>query len=306
MLIVIAVGGNAILKKGDKPSFEQQLSNTAKLMEKVAVIAKSHRLVLTHGNGPQVGNILIRVEEALGKAYPLPLYACVAESQGEMGFMMEQSLQNALRKKRHDKPIASMLTRVIVDAGDTAFRNPSKPIGPFYSKKEAAVLKRKGFSVSKDPRGGYRRVVSSPKPLKIVESDAINRLVRGGIIIVAAGGGGIPVTRGGKSIDAVVDKDLASACLANSISADILLIITDVECAYLNYKTKNQMKIRKMKLKEAKRYLKDGQFPAGSMGPKIEAAADFLQSGGKRAIITDVKNMIKALDGKAGTTITRQ
>ena len=305
MLVVVAIGGNAILSKNEKPSFERQFKNMQKLSKELIKLSNNHKLVLTHGNGPQVGNILIRVEEALGKAYPLPLFACVAESQGEMGFMIEQSLQNEFRKHHLKHPVVSVLTQVVVDRKDPFFKKPAKPIGPFYTKKEAEILKRKGFAVSKDVRGGYRRVVPSPKPKHIVEADVIKRLVKDGVTVVAAGGGGIPVYEhnGLKGIDAVIDKDLASSCLASSIQADMLLIITDVDAVYLNYKKHNQKKISKMNLKDARRYMKEGQFPAGSMGPKIEAAINFIERGGKKAIITSPSGIINAMKNKEGTLI---
>lgn len=307
MLIVAAIGGNAVLRKGEKPTIEKQFRNAAKLMQKLAGLAKKHRLVLTHGNGPQVGNILIRSEEAAGKAYPLPLYACVAESQGEMGFMMEQTLQNEFRKRGIKKPVISILTQVVVDKNDPLFNEPTKAIGPFYSGKEANALRKKRFNLAKDPRGGYRRVVSSPKPKKIVEAETIKELVNHGITIIAAGGGGIPVYEdaGLHAIEAVIDKDLASACLATSIGADMLLIITDVQAACLNYRKPGQKEIRKMKVRQAMWYMKEGHFPQGSMGPKVQAAMNFLNKGGKKAVITNENNIFHALEGRAGTTIIR-
>jgi carbamate kinase len=307
MLVVTAIGGNAILRKDEKPSVEGQLANMKKLSAQLVSIAKKHHLVLTHGNGPQVGNIMIRVEEALGKAYPLPLYACVAESQGEIGYMIEQSLQNELRKDGMRKHVVTILTQVVVDKKDTSFKKPTKPVGPFYTKKEADHLAKKGFDLAKDPRGGYRRVVASPKPLEIVEAQTIKELIADGVIVVAAGGGGIPVYRnhGIHGVDAVIDKDLASACLAKSIGADALLILTDIDYAYVDFKKPNQKKLTKIKIGKVKEYMKGGHFPAGSMGPKIEAAVNFLESGGKMAIITSPENAEKALAGKAGTVITK-
>jgi carbamate kinase len=307
MLVVAAIGGNAILRKDEKPTIDGQLKNMRKLSAQLVAIAKKHHLVLTHGNGPQVGNILIRVEEALGKAYPLPLYACVAESQGEIGYMIEQSLQNELRQDGMRKHVVTILTQATVDRDDPSFQKPTKPVGPFYTKKEADSLMRKGFDIAKDPRGGYRRVVASPKPLKIVEATTIKELIADGVIVVAAGGGGIPVyeKNGLHGVDAVIDKDLASACLAKSIKADVLLILTDIDYAYLDFKKPTQKKLTKIKIGKIKKYMKNGHFPAGSMGPKIEAAINFLESGGRMAIITSPENAEKALSGKAGTVITK-
>ncbi len=308
MLIVVAIGGNAILRKGEKPSVDAQLKNMKKLSKQLVAIAKKHRLVLTHGNGPQVGNELIRVEEALGKAYPLPLYTCVAESQGEIGYMIEQSLQNELRKQRMKRSVVTILTQALVDRKDKSFNKPTKPIGPYYTKSETQHLKKKGFVMAVDARGGYRRVVPSPKPLKIIEADTIKKLVKDNVIVVAAGGGGIPVYQVSsrselKGIDAVIDKDMASACLAKSIGADAMLILTDVSNAYLNYKKPKQIKLTKIKAGKLKKYM--NHFPAGSMGPKIEASIDFVEHGGKKAIITSPENAEKAVKGKTGTVITK-
>ncbi len=298
MLAVIALGGNALLQKGEKLSIETQEKNIRNAVKSIKEIAKRHSIVLTHGNGPQVGNIMIQVEAALGKAYPVPLHIAVAESEGEIGYLLEQALYNELKK-----PIVSILTQVIVDKNDAAFKKPTKPIGPYYSKKEMTILRKKGY-IMKKINGGYRRVVASPKPLRVVEAPVIRKLASMNVIAIAAGGGGIPVYKkhGLHGIDAVIDKDLASACLAKSIGAKILLILTDVPCAYLNYGKKNQKAINKISMKEAKQLLAEGQFPAGSMGPKIEAAIGFAEAGGK-TIITNFSSLHSALKGKAGTTI---
>lgn len=299
MLAVLAIGGNALLRKGEKLSVETQQKNLRIVARRIKYIAQRHRVVITHGNGPQVGNIMIQVEAALGKAYPVPLHVAVAESEGEIGYLLEQAIYNELRR-----PMASILTQTVVSRKDPAFRNPTKPIGPYYGRKEAALLKRKGYAMIKI-NGGWRRVVASPKPVRILESATIKKLAFTGIITIAAGGGGIPVY--GKKrfhgIDAVIDKDLASACLAKSIDADMLVILTDVPYAYLNYRTPQQKPIRKMTVREARKYLKEGQFPPGSMGPKIEAAVEFLENGGKKAIITSPGNIINAAKGGRGTII---
>lgn len=301
-MLVIALGGNALLKKGEKPSLSVQLKNVNEAVRNIIPIIRKFPAAITFGNGPQVGNIMIQVEEALGKAYPVPLYIAVAESQGEIGYMIEQALLNS----RLEKPVISMLTQVLVSSNDSAFKNPAKPIGPFYGRKQASLLEKKGMTVKK-VIGGYRRVVPSPKPLEIIESGIIRKLVKSAVVI-AAGGGGIPVCRKGsrlKGIDAVIDKDLASACLASSIKADTMLILTGVDCAYLNYQKRNQTPIKRMSTKEAKRFLKEGHFPEGSMGPKVQAAINFLENGGERIIITSPQKAGKAMKGKAGTLITR-
>ena len=298
MLIVIALGGNALLKRGEKLSIGTQEKNVRAAVKSIKNITKKHHAVVTFGNAPQVGNIMIQVESALGKAYPVPLHVAVAESEGEIGYLLVQALHNELKK-----PVVSILTQVIVDKNDAAFKNPTKPIGPYYSKKEMTILREKGYSMKKI-NGGYRRVVASPKPIKIIEAPVIKKLTSMNVIAIAAGGGGIPVYKkhGLHGIDAVIDKDLASACLAKSIGAQLLLILTDVPCAYINYGKKNQKELRKLSIKEAKKLLKEGHFPAGSMGPKIQASIEFAESGGK-AIITNFASLKKAMKGKAGTIV---
>jgi len=305
MTAVIALGGNAILRKEEKPSVAGQFHNTYRAMENILPVIKKYSTVVTHGNAPQVGAIMLRVEAALGKTYPLPLYSAVAESEGEMGFMIEQSLQNSFMKHGIKKSVASLLTQVLVDKNDKGFMKPTKPIGPFYDKKKASLLTKKGFKMKKVD-GGYRRVVASPKPLRIVEADVIIELIKHNIVVIAAGGGGIPVYKDKnsmKGIDAVIDKDLASSCLAKSISAKYMFILTGVDKVYLNYRKKNQKGLKKVSVKEAKNYLKEGHFPAGSMGPKIEAAIDFLNNGGKKVIITSPEKIKAALSGREGTHI---
>ncbi|MBI2971798.1 MAG: carbamate kinase [Candidatus Aenigmarchaeota archaeon] len=307
MLIVAALGGNALLQRGQKLSVETQFANARKAAAVLAQLAKKHQLVITHGNGPQVGNIMLQVEAALGRAYPVPLHVAVAESEGEIGYILEQSLLNELARRKLKKRIASMLTQVLVGKNDPAFQNPTKPIGPYYGKQHADALARKGFSMTKI-NGGYRRVVPSPKPLEILEAEAIRKLVKMGILVIAAGGGGIPVHRKGKAltgIDAVIDKDRASAVLARDVRADMLLIVTDVPCTYLDYGTKNQKAIRCMTVSQARHYIHEGHFAEGSMLPKVEAAADFVAHGGRKAVITDFASAEKALRGKAGTTMVK-
>ena len=305
--VVVALGGNALIKKGEKPTIAHQLKNVREAMEHLLPLLKTCEIVLTHGNGPQVGNILLRVEEALGKAYTLPLEVCVAESQGEIGYVIEQALQNVLLHHHVKKHVVTFLTQVVVDKHDQAFSHPTKPIGPFYSKRHAAVLQRKGLDMVYQRKRGYRRVVPSPQPLRIDGVGVIQQVMKHAIVI-AAGGGGIPVTQEKgklKGIAAVIDKDLASACLARDIGAELLLILTGVKGVALNYGRKNERPLRAMRVAEAKRYLHEGQFPEGSMGPKIEAAMQFLQQGGKKVVITDPSHVAAALAGREGTTITR-
>ncbi|MBI2578838.1 MAG: carbamate kinase [Candidatus Aenigmarchaeota archaeon] len=308
MLLVIALGGNAILRKKDKPDIATQFRNTARAMRHITPLAKKFSLVITHGNGPQVGAILLRSEAAKKQAYELPLHSAVAQSQGEMGYMIQQCLENELRRKGIRKSVSTVLTQVVVSKNDPAFRNPTKPVGPYYTRLQAMLLRGKGFVIAKDVHGGYRRVVASPRPKEIVEASAINKLVKSGVIAIACGGGGIPVYRPGnelKGIDAVIDKDLASALLAKQISADIMMILTDVPKVAINYGKPGQRFLNKITAKKARQYMEEGHFPAGSMGPKISAAINFLSSGGKKVIITKPELAEKALKGAAGTTIMR-
>jgi len=294
---VVALGGNAIMRKGDK-TIEKQFANTHNAIRSISFLLKKYRLVITHGNGPQVGNILIQVESAIGRAYPIPLSVAVAESQGQMGYMIEQAIQNELGTR---KPVVSMLTQVLVDKNDPAFQHPTKPIGPFYTKRHALLLKRKGMHVINDAGRGWRRVVPSPYPQRIIEADAIRKLVRNDIVVIAAGGGGIPVYKRGKrlvGVDAVIDKDLASSCLARSIVADLLIILTDVDNVFLNYGQPNQKPIKKMSVAQAEQYT--SHFAEGSMRPKVVAATEFVKAGGS-AVITSPRSLRKALQRKAGT-----
>jgi carbamate kinase len=308
-IAVVALGGNALLKPKDKPSIEVQIKNAQKAAKNIVPLAKRYALVLTHGNGPQVGNILIRTENALSRAYKLPLDVCVAESEGEIGYLLEQALMNEIHALRAKNSVVTILTRTLVDPKDPAFRSPSKPIGPFYSQSRVKIIRKKNMSFIKDSNSGYRRVVPSPRPLKILESPVIRKLLSQKVIVIAAGGGGIPVVDHNnklKGVEAVVDKDLASSCLAKEICAYYLFIVTDVDCVYTHYGSKNMKKIPKMNVKEAQRLYDEGEFSAGSMGPKIIASIDFLNEGGKKVIITSSGNLQKALIGKAGTIITKR
>ena len=299
--VVIALGGNAILKKGEESSIARQFENTKNALKPLINVIRNNSIVVSHGNGPQVGQLLLQDSN-------MPLDVLDAETEGQLGYLIQQSIYNLFRENRIKRNVVSILTQVLVDKKDNAFRNPSKFIGPFYNKKQAELLKKKGFIIKEDIGRGYRRVVASPKPLVIIEADIIRDLLSSNIIVIAAGGGGIPVNYQNnklKGVEAVIDKDLASACLANGIKADTFIMITDVDKVYLNFKKKNQKALNKVKLNEIKRYYKEGHFPSGSMGPKIEAAINFLSNNGKNVIITNIKNIEKAINGKAGTIIER-
>ena len=310
-LIVVALGGNAIIPRDEAGTIEQQIDVTRKTMEHVAeMISDGNSVVLTHGNGPIVGNILIRNEAASGVVPPMPLDVCGADSQGGIGYMVQQALGSILRARRIDKSVVSLVTQVVVSLDDEAFKKPTKPIGPFYRKEEAAVLEReKGWRVVEDSGRGYRRVVASPKPLEIVEKPVVERLVKQGIVVVCAGGGGIPVARnadgGLAGVEAVIDKDLAAGLLASELRADMLVIVTAVDQVFLDFGKPHQRGIEGMTVDEAARFLARGEFPPGSMGPKIEAAISFLESGGKEVVVTSPENLYRAVAGGSGTRIFR-
>lgn len=308
---VIALGGNAIAATG-KEDIAEQFANTRKsLAGIVELIQEGYRIALTHGNGPQVGNALLRVERTVEDIPGLPLGVIVADTQGGMGYMIEQCLQNKLRIYDIHRHVVTIVTQVVVDPDDPSIKNPTKFIGPFYSKQQAENLAINFNWVIKEDSGrGYRRVVPSPMPLNIVNRSIIKKMVDSGVIVVAAGGGGIPVyveidgTLEG--IDAVIDKDRAAAVLARDIGAETLIILTSVEHVFINFRKPNQKKLTSITVGQAKRYLKAGHFPAGSMGPKIEAAITFLENGGKEVVITSLDRTRQALGGTAGTRITAQ
>jgi carbamate kinase len=308
---VIALGGNAIIPSGRRGTFDEQLVLTRQTMDQVAELSRDgHEIVLTHGNGPVVGNIVLRNAAGLEKhGIPaMPLYVCGADSQGGIGFMIQQALQNSLRAYGLHRPVAALVTQVIVDSDDPAFEHPTKPIGPFYSAEQAAQLRREnGWTVVEDAHRGWRRVVPSPQPIEVVEWEAIRAMIRAGIIAIAVGGGGVPVARDAAGelhgVDAVIDKDRASALLGKLIGADTLVIVTSVERVFRAFGTPQAQPLSRLKVSDAAQMLDAGEFPAGSMGPKIEAALAFLAGGGERVLITGSGSILRGLDGKTGTWI---
>jgi len=310
-VVVIALGGNALIMEGQRGTIAEQFENTRKSLDGIVYCLKQgYGIVITHGNGPQVGNMLLMVESSRNQVPELPLGVCVADTEGAIGYMIQQSLTNRLRKEGLDRCVVTVLTQVIVDKHDKAFSNPTKPIGPFFTKEEAERFrKEKGWHIVEDSHRGYRRVVASPNPLKIVEERAIKGLLETGDIVIAAGGGGIPVIMKEdgdlEGVDVVVDKDLASSVLARDIKADCLMMITGVEYVFLNFKQPNERALKALTVKEAERYLKEGHFPPGSMGPKIQAAINFLNWGGEVAIIAAIDKVKEALEGITGTKITK-
>lgn len=310
-LLVVALGGNAIQGPGDEDSVDADFARTMSTARHLVrlVAAGRWRLLVTHGNGPQVGNHLLR--SALGYEHGnvplLPLDVCVADTQGGMGYMLQQCLTNAFQEAGHPAVVASVITQVLVDPADPAFDAPSKPIGERITEDKVAELERRGWTLVADKaRGGWRRVVPSPDPTEVVEAEAIRALVDAGAVVIAAGGGGVPVTTesdGLRGVSAVVDKDLASALLAADLRAAALLILTDVEQVFVGLGRPDQRAVDSMSVAEARRYLAEGEFPAGSMGPKVEAVVRFVSATGGVGVITSIERGGAALDGRAGTRI---
>jgi carbamate kinase len=307
--VLITLGGNAILPARGTGTFEEQCAITRVTMQPIArMVEEGSEIVLSHGNGPIVGNILIRNEAVRDQIPPMPLDVCGADSQGGIGYMMQNLLQNELRRLGLERPVATLVTQVVVDERDPAFRRPTKPIGPFYTEERARQLTReKGWTVVEDAGRGYRRVVPSPQPLEIVEIEAIRRLLKAGAIVIAAGGGGIPVTREWDQslhgVEAVIDKDLASSLLARMLGFETLVIVTRVEKVALHYRKPAQRDLDDVTADELARYAEEGHFPSGSMGPKIQAAIEFIRGGGSRVIITAPERLSEAIAGETGTHV---
>lgn len=306
---VVALGGNAINRPGQEGTIASQFANTRSSLDGImALVRAGYRLVITHGNGPQVGNALLRNELARGKTPILPLGVLVAGTEGWMGYMIAQSLQNRLRCDKIERQVVTIITQMLVDRYDPAFENPTKFIGQFYTSDEAKIYSEtRGWQMVPDADRGWRRVVPSPLPQEAVESEMIGSLLENGTIVVAGGGGGIPVylEEDGslEGIDAVIDKDLASAVIGNAIDAEMLLILTSVDEVAINFGSSDQKELGRVTLSEIQKYQDEGQFPPGSMGPKIQAAINFLGNGGKMVTITSFEDAVKSLDGDAGTRI---
>lgn len=307
---VVALGGNAITRPGDTGSVEEDFRNLeASLDGIVTLVERGWQVLMTHGNGPQVGNQMIRVELSAGQAPHLPLDVMVADLQGGLGYMIERVLRAKFRRKGLPTRICCLMSMVEVDKNDPAFGNPTKFVGTFYTEEQArALAAERGWQVKEDKGRGWRRVVPSPDPRGIVEWQEILQLVDAGCFVISAGGGGVPVSRTAQGdlegVECVVDKDLASAVLALAVGAPELVILTAVEQVQLDWGKPTQRPVASMSVLEARRHLADGQFPAGSMGPKIEAACRFVEGGGARALITDVFTLVEALEGRTGTWVT--
>ncbi len=317
MRIVIALGGNALLdetklslraregltasrdlKKGQKGTAQEQMKNIERAIKALREIIEHNEVVITHGNGPQIGNLLIQ-QSATSEVPSMPLDVLDAMTQGQIGYFIQREIMQKTNRKS-----VTIITRVVVDEDDPAFKNPTKPVGPFYKTKPKTHDAKLRTNYVMDAGRGYRLVVPSPQPIKVLERKAIIPLLEFGLVVIAGGGGGIPIKGDGSGIEAVIDKDKCASLIAKEIDAEILLIVTAVPAVYKNFGKKNQQVIKKMSISEAKKLMNAGQFPEGSMKPKIEAAIEFIKQGGKKAIICGLENAGKALKGKDGTTIT--
>ncbi len=307
--IVVALGGNAILRSDEKGTIEEQLRNVKETSSRLAgMITQWYQVVITHGNGPQVGNILIQNEVAKSKVPAMPLDVCGAESQGLIGYMIQRSLGAELVSLGKARTVTSLVTQVLVDQKDKAFQHPTKPVGPFYDREYAEQrMKTKGERWVEQKGKGWRRVVPSPEPIEIVEKEAIRNLIDSGVVVIACGGGGIPVIETAQGqfegVEGVIDKDLAAQCLARDIEADILLILTDVESVMVRFGQPDASSLREVSVADLRAYQKDGHFPDGSMGPKVEAALRFVEGGGEMSVITSLLRAHEALKGQVGTRV---
>jgi carbamate kinase len=308
-IAVVALGGNALIRQGERGEVAEQLGHIREsVMHLPLLLAKGYALVITHGNGPVVGQLLLQNEAARATVPSMPLDVCDADSEGSIGYLTQQTLANVLRGRNGERSVVSLITQVVVDPEDPAFDLPTKPIGPFYAEAEAAELRRsRGWTVVADAGRGYRRVVPSPRPLRVVEEEAIRILLEHGVVVIAVGGGGVPVrqTESGEllGVEAVIDKDHASALLGRRLGAQLLVILTAVEYVYRHFGRPDQEPLPRLDVSQARQLLREGEFAPGSMGPKIEAAIDFLEGGGKEVLITLPENLADALEGKTGTSI---
>lgn len=308
---VVAVGGNSLIRAGEKGTIAEQLANTRRTASAIVQIVRlGYRVVVTHGNGPQVGAALLRSERSADHVYTHPLDVCNATTQGEIGYLLQQSLWGALAETGLDMPVVTVLTQVVVSMTDPAMERPTKPIGPFFSLREAEARRSEfGWHMVEDASRGYRRVVPSPEPLEIIEVAVIRRLTDAGVLVIAVGGGGIPVVREGRrlrGVEAVIDKDRASALLASRLGAGLFIISTDTDRVCLDYKKPGQRPLGRVTADELAGYDAQGHFPPGNMGPKVESALRFLRNGGTEVIITSSECLLDAVRGDAGTHIVRE
>ena len=309
--VVIAIGGNSLIRDAQHMSVSDQYAAVVETARHITdLVERGFRVVITHGNGPQVGFILLRSEHSRGLLHEVPLDSIGADTQGAIGYQIQQAMQNEFRKRNLKQSVATIVTQTLVDKNDPAFQKPSKPIGQFYKKEEAEDrMRTEKWTMVEDAGRGWRRVVPSPKPLRIIEAEVIKHLVKEGYIVVAAGGGGIPVVQDEqgnlRGTAAVIDKDLASAVLANEIAADLLVISTAVEKVYLNFGKPDQKALEKMTVAEAKQHITEGHFKPGSMLPKVQACIQFIENGGVEALITCPEKLSDALASHTGTRLVR-
>lgn len=306
---VVAIGGNSLVRAGERGTIEEQRHNLETTAEGIAAVLEAgYRVVITHGNGPQVGDALLRSELAADQVRPLPLDVCVAETQGSIGYLLQQSLHSTLQRRGLSRPVVTLVTQVLVSARDPAFRDPSKPVGPFYTREQAEQHRANlHWRIVEDANRGYRRVVPSPQPKAIVELSAIARALNTGALVIACGGGGIPVVLRENQlvgIEAVIDKDRASSLLASELGAELFLISTSIDQVAVHFGTSAEQPLDLLSVEAARRYLHKGEFAPGSMGPKIEAAISYLEHGGRVVIITSPEKIAQALVGKGGTRLT--
>ncbi|ACJ16992.1 carbamate kinase-like carbamoyl phosphate synthetase [Thermococcus onnurineus NA1] len=311
--VVIALGGNAILQRGQKGTYEEQMTNVMKTAKQIVdiILDGDYEVVITHGNGPQIGALLLHMDagQQIHGIPAQPMDVAGAMTQGQIGYMIQQAIRNELKRRGVERPVATIVTQTLVDKNDPAFQNPSKPVGPFYDEETAKRLaKEKGWTVIEDSGRGWRRVVPSPDPIGHVETPVIQDLVEKGFIVIASGGGGVPVIEEDgmlKGVEAVIDKDLAGEKLAEEVNADIFMILTDVNGAAINYGKPDEKWLGRVTVEELKRYYNEGHFKKGSMGPKVLAAIRFVEWGGERAVIAALDKAVEALEGKTGTQVIK-
>lgn len=309
MKIVVALGGNAISRAGEVGDIPDQIRNCRETAERIVdLVEAGHSVVVTHGNGPQVGNILSRVEAARDHVFPVPLDICGADTQGATGYILQREMNNAMAHRGIDKTAYTIVTQCLVDSEDPAFLEPSKPIGPFFTKEKIAPMVEAGWDVVEDAGRGYRRVVPSPRPVGIVEEKIIRMNVDMGHVVICCGGGGIPVVKKGEDligVEGVIDKDFVTALLAKNVGADLMIITTGIEKVFVDFNKPGTLALERVTTSELRRYHRQGQFPPGSMGPKMLAAIDFAESTGRDVIVTLPETMMDALAGRTGTRISK-
>jgi len=308
--ILIALGGNAMTAPGGRARPEDQIAAIGLAARRIApVVADGHEVAVTHGNGPQVGNLLVKNEIAASVVPPVPLDWCGAQTQGTVGFVLLNALQRSLAEIGAERPVGAVVTRTLVDAGDPAFARPTKPIGRYLPADEAKVMVEHGQSWEDRGDPGWRRVVASPEPLEVLDAPAVAALLAAGFVVVGAGGGGVPVARDEdgtlRGVEAVIDKDLAAAVLGRTLGAELLVIATDVDHVAVHFGTPDQRPLGRLGVAELRRYAREGHFGSGSMGPKVEAACRFVEAGGRRTVITSLDRITSAVAGAAGTVVER-